>query len=663
VAGMSKLFYARLAAVNIRKNSKIYLPYILSSIFTVAMFYMMLYLTIGKGLLQIPHGDELKLIMTLGSIVIGIFAAVILLYTNSFLMKRRKKELGLYNILGMGKSHIARVMTFETVYVFLITLACGLFTGILLSKLILMLLLKLLTFSVPFGFEVPPLALIITVLLFAGIFFLTLLLNLGRVHLSKPIELLYGGNVGEKEPKTKRLLVLLGLLSLGAGYAIAVVTDNPINALGWFFIAVLLVILGTFCLFTAGSVALLKSLRRNKRYYYQTKHFASVSGMIYRMKQNAVGLGNICILSTMVLVMVSTTVSLYLGLEDALVTRFPKSIEVSASHVSRADSAELEAEVDRLVAGQGFSPQSAVSYRYKVFSMNQTGSAFTFAGDYLDYDGTSAAAHFIPLEDYNALHDSAETLEPGELLLYCTNTHFEGSSALLGSTAYTVKQHLSALNVVEEYTLTAPTFYFIVPDEAAIHDIYDSVTNGGEWRELSYYSGFDIGGDAGSQVALTNTLSGALKSISSEGDHDYYVTGREASRFMFLSLYGGLFFLGLFLGALFIMATVIIMYYKQMSEGYDDKKRFEIMQKVGLSRDEIKKTIGSQVLTVFFLPLIAAGIHILASFKMITRLLYLLNLTNVRLFAECALGTFAVFALIYAAVYTLTARSYYKIVS
>ena len=660
---MSRFSYGRLAAVNIKKNGRIYLPYILAGIFTVAMFYMMLYLTIGKGIQKIPHAMELQLIMTLGSIVIGIFAAIILLYTNSFLMKRRKKELGLYNILGMGKGHIARVMTFETVYVFLITLACGLFAGILLSKLLLMLLMKLLTFSVPFGFEVPPLAVIITVLLFAGIFFLTLLLNLGRVHLSKPIELLYGGNVGEKEPKTKILLVILGLLSLGAGYTIAIVTDNPLNALGWFFIAVLLVIFGTYFLFTAGSIALLKSLRRNKQYYYRTKHFASVSGMIYRMKQNAVGLGNICILSTMVLVMVSTTVSLYLGLEDALVNRFPKSIEVTASHISRADSDALGANVDRFFSGQGFTPLDAIKYRYKVFSMNQTGTMFTFASDYIDYDGKNATVYFVPLEDYNALQGVSETLTPGELLLYSKNAQFDGSSVMLGSLAYTVKQQPSELNVVEEYTLTAPTFYIIVPDEAAIRNIYEAVTNGGEWRELSYYSGFDIGGDAESQISLVNALSGSLNNGGSDGGAACRITGREASRFAFLSLYGGLFFLGLFLGALFIMAAVVIMYYKQMSEGYDDKKRFEIMQKVGLSRDEIKKTIGSQVLTVFFLPLVAAGIHIIASFKMITRLLYLLNLTNVRLFTECALGTFAVFALVYAAVYALTARSYYKIVS
>ena len=663
---MNKFFYARLAAVNLRKNSRIYLPYILSCIFTVAMFYIMLFLTAGKGILKMPHAQELQLIMKLGSIVIGIFSAVILLYTNSFLMKRRKKELGLYNILGMGKNHIARVMTFETLYVFLLTLCCGLFVGILLSKLILALLMKLLTFSVPFGFEVPPIALGTTALLFAAIFLLTFIINMGRVHLSKPIELLYGGNVGEKEPKTKWLLVLLGLLSLGAGYTIAIVTDNPLSALGLFFIAVLLVILGTYCLFTAGSIALLKALRRNKNYYYKAKHFASVSGMLYRMKQNAVGLGNICILSTMVLVMVSTTVSLYLGLEDALVSRFPKGIEVSATHISRANSDALTEKADRLTAAAGLRPESAQRFHYRVFSMTQSGTSFRYDSDYLDYSGKNATVYFIPLDDYNLNHGARETLAPGELLVFYRHAGLKGDTVSFGSAQHTVKKRLTEFNIAEDYTVSeTPAFYFVTPDDASIRRIYEAVTSGmgKNWQELSYYYGFDVSASAAGQASLAFTLDDALSGSKSGLGTGIQVTGREAGRSMFLSLYGGLFFLGLFLGALFVMATVIIMYYKQMSEGYDDKKRFEIMQKVGLSRREIKKTIGSQVLTVFFLPLAAAGIHIAAAFKMITRLLYLLNLTNVRLFAECTLGTFAVFALIYAVVYALTARTYYRIVS
>ncbi|SHH86140.1 putative ABC transport system permease protein [Sporobacter termitidis DSM 10068] len=660
---MGNFFYGRLAGTNIRKNSRIYLPYILSCIFTVAMFYIMLFLSLNKGMSVMPGAQALTTIMALGSIVIGIFSAVILLYTNSFLMKRRKKELGLYNILGMGKNHIARVMTLETLYVGLGAIVAGLFIGILLSKLMLMLLLRMLRFNIPFGFEISPVAVGVTVVLFAAIFFVTLLVNLGRVRLSKPIELLYGGNVGEREPKTKWPLALIGFLALGAGYVIAIVTDNPIQALGWFFIAVLLVILGTYCLFTAGSIALLKALRGNKAYYYKTSHFTSVSGMIYRMKQNAVGLANICILSTMVLVMVSTTVSLYLGMEDALRSRFPRNIEITASHIGKAESLALEQKADDIVRQSGVPVENVVKYRYKASSMAYSGTVFSTGNG--GGSASIATVFFIPLDEYNKLQGTSVTLQPRELLVYAPNTEYGGQYVSFGKETFSVKDVVQSLNVEDSYTLSlSDTFYFIVPDEQAVKDIYGTMTAGsGDWEELSYYYGFDTQAVDAVQTLLTSRLETALGTDGGGKGPYVYVASAEASRDSFLSLYGGLFFLGLFLGALFIMATVIIMYYKQVSEGYDDKKRFEIMQKVGLSRTEVKKAIRSQVLTVFFLPLVAAGIHILAAFKMITKLLFLLNLTNVPLFALCTLGTLVAFAAIYAVVYALTARAYYKIVS
>jgi putative ABC transport system permease protein len=662
---MSSFFYGRLAAVNIRKNGRIFIPYILIGIFTVAMFYIMLFIALNKGVAEMPGAQALTTILMMGTVVIGIFAFIILLYTNSFLMKRRLKEIGLYNILGMGKKHIARVMSLETVYVGLMTIAAGLFTGVLLSKLMLMLLLKLLTFTVPFGFEISPIAVGVTAILFAGIYFTTLLVNLGRIGLSKPIELLYGGNVGEKEPKTKRLLVVIGVLSLSIGYTIAIVTENPLQALGWFFIAVILVILGTFCLFMAGSIALLKALRRNKPYYYQTKHFTTVSGMIYRMKQNAAGLANICILSTMVLVMLSTTVSLYLGMADALRNRFPRNIEVTAAHTTKADCDRIEGQLRQIVADGGYHIENVTEYRYKSYTMHYEGTHFSFASDYINANTDDTTVFFIPLDEYNDIHSASVILGDSELMLYSPNAEYAENTVTFGSQTFTVKKNLDTLNVEEYFTFRVnDTFYFIVPDEAAVERIYLDITGGlGEWKGLSYYFGFDVpaGGDA--ETALADALYASITRDGADGGPIIYVTSAEVNKNDFLSVYGGLFFLGIFLGTLFILATVIIMYYKQISEGYDDKKRFEIMQKVGLSHQEVRKTIVSQVLTVFFLPLAAAGIHILAAFKMITKLLYLLNLTNVRLFAVCTLGTFAVFAVIYAAVYALTARAYYRIVS
>lgn len=659
---MSKFLYARLAAVNIRKNGRIFAPYILISIFTIAMFYIMVFIAGNEGVSKMPGAQALSVILVMGSVVIGIFSFIILLYTNSFLMKRRLKEIGLYNILGMGKRHIARVMSIETIFVALFTIVTGLLTGILLSKLMLALLLKLLTFTVPFGFEISPVALGVTALLFAGIFFATLLINLGRIGLSKPIELLYGGNVGEKEPKTKRLLAVIGFIALAVGYTIANVTDNPLQALGLFFIAVILAILGTFCLFTAGSIAVLKALRKNKGYYYKTKHFTSVSGMIYRMKQNAAGLANICILSTMVLVMLSTTVSLYIGMEDALRSRFPKSFEITVPHLSRDDADALERTIDRILTENKTAVRNVACYRYEGWTMTESGSRFTLLNEFIVTTPAGFTVIFIPLEDYNRLQGKAASLAEDELLLHISKGSYDGDSVSFGAAVYRIREKLPDLNVPEKYALSLnEVFYFIVPGEQTVRDIYAAL-GGTEWNGLSFYCGFDADGDGPSQRALAETLRRTLNTAGGE-DVPVYVTNAEENRYTFLSVYGGLFFLGIFLGALFVMATVIIMYYKQMSEGYDDKKRFEIMQKVGLGREKIKATIRSQVLTVFFLPLAAAGIHIVAAFKMITKLLYLLNLNNVHLFAVCTLGTFALFAVVYAAVYALTARTYYRIVS
>ncbi len=661
---MRRFFYARLAAVGIRKNAKIYLPYILTSIFTVAMFYIMLYLTMNKGLGEMPGASTLQAIMTLGSIVIGIFSIIILLYTNSFLMKRRKKEIGLYNVLGMGKRHIARVMLFETVYTALTALISGLAAGIALSKLMLLLLIRLLAFEVPFGFEITPMAVIITLVFFAGIFFITLLLNLGRVHLAKPIELLYGGNVGEKEPKTKWLLAIVGFIGLAAAYIIANTVADPVAALGWFFIAVILVIGSTYCLFIAGSIALLKILRSNKNYYYRTRHFTAVSGMIYRMKQNAAGLAGICILATMVLVMISTTVSLYAGFEEILRYRFPRNIEVKTTDVSREQSDALRSAADAYITDSGIAAKGTISFMYARRSLHLDGTQLRTDA----LNGGNTIVYFIPLEDYNRIQNTGETLLPDELLFYSPDMTYKSSGLSVGDIEFSVKSVVYDFEIADSrMDKTDDIIYLVLADEDAVIKTFSALSGDNyEWPGFYYYYGFDLSGAADARQSFASwELGAALPVLTGDNGKEMpvYVSSAAESRGDFLSIYGGLFFLGLFLGALFIMATVIIMYYKQITEGYDDKNRFEIMQKVGLSRAEIRATIRSQVLTVFFLPLIAAGIHIIAAFKMITKILYLLNLTNVPLFAWCTLATFGCFAVVYAAVYTLTARTYYTIVS
>lgn len=627
------------------------------------MFYIMLFISMNDGLAKMPGSQSLESILMLGSIVIAIFSVILLLYTNSFLIKRRKKEFGLFNILGMEKKHIARVMAIENLYTAVISIFSGLLLGILFSKLMFLLLMKLLQFGVPFGFEISVPAAAITALLFSCIFILTLVCNLMQVHLSKPVELLRGSNTGEKEPKTKAVLASVGFITLSAGYLTANIADNPLAALNVFFIAVILVITGTYCLFTAGSIALLKMLRANKSYYYKTGHFTMVSGMLYRMKQNAAGLANICILSTMVLVMLSGTISLYFGMEDALRNRFPRNIEIDAYGVTAGKRDLIDEKTGSIISASGIGIKNMVKYRYNGYTFRQAGSLFSFDRPGTGMISVNTYVYFIPVDDYNRLQNTSETLSSDELLLYTPNTDYPFDNVSFDGLEYKIKTKLTLLNVEgNNSVLFTDLYYFIIPDEQTAEKIYNAVSgNKYDQAGMSYYCGFDVDGGAEKQKALADALCVLPQELDSE-ETWIHVAAAEYHKSEFLSVYGGLFFLGIFLGALFIMAAVLIMYYKQISEGYDDKNRFEIMQKVGMSRGEVKETIRAQVLIVFFAPLAAAGIHVAAAFRMLTRLLSVLNLTNTALFAWCTAGTILVFALLYSAVYLLTARVYYKIV-
>lgn len=658
---MSKIFYAKLALINIKKNGKTYFPYMVAAISTIMMFYTMHFISINDGLNNMSGGDSLKIILGLGNYVIGLFSIIFLFYTNSFLIKRRKNEIGLYNILGMEKRHIARVMIWETFFVGISTIVIGLLSGILISKLMFLVLLKILTFEVPLGFFISKESIAITVILFGAIFILTLLNNLGQIHLSKPVELLRGGQVGEKEPKTKWIMTIIGVISLSAGYYIALTTESPLAAIYLFFVAVILVIIGTYSLFTAASIALLKILRKNKKFYYKTNNFINVSGMIYRMKQNAVGLSNICILSTCVLVMLSTTVSLYIGMEDVLRNRYPRDIAVRVDNVSD----EMEEKLDNIIIKEAekhnISIKDIIKYRSIEVPMFQKNNSFSLANRDIGNYSDISLLNIMPLESYNSQENKSINLEDNEVLLYAFRGEIKEDTLNILGNEFKVKEQLKDFNSEGILSaIAAKSYYIVVKDVETIEKLLFNVDIYGEkFENLSYFYAFNTEGDAENQINLINVLSNMISEASLSG----YAEGLEESRGAFFSLYGGLFFLGLFLGFLFIMATVLIMYYKQVSEGYDDKQRFEIMQKVGLSKEEVKKSIKSQVLMVFFLPLLMAIIHIAFAFKVITKLLAVLNLTNVTLFALCTVGTILVFAVFYGIVYSLTARVYYKLVS
>jgi ABC-type transport system, involved in lipoprotein release, permease component len=666
---VNKVFYPRLAAQGIRKNGKFYIPYMLTCAGITAMFYILCAITFNKGMDSMPSASTVQTIMYMGIVVVGIFSGIFLFYTNSFLIKRRKKELGLYNILGMEKRHIGILLFFETLLIFIITEVAGIISGIVFNKLMLMLLYKILNFEVSVKFTVSVESIIITLILFAVIFTVLLLFNIVQLRLSNPIGLLYGSNVGEKEPKTKLIMTILGVICISAGYTIAIITENPIQALSLFFIAVILVIAGTYFLFIAGSIALLKLLRKNKKYYYTTSHFTTVSGMIYRMKQNAAGLASICILSTMVLVLVSTTVSLYIGFNDIMNNRFPSDIKITIYNPQENEEEEVLQKIKDTVNDHGRTISNLSYYKELTFAVGDDSGVFT---SNKTISPNSIFLCFVTADDYNKLTGEKITLSDDEIA--CNYSDEDNTVSVLGEQFKIAKTIETNPLEVDYYTLKQ--IMVVVKDETVLNKIYDlqKTVNGDNTNYIEEEFSFDLDGSNSEIISCYNDIvtATAKKTVTyivdengNKNENIYYMSFsqcKQSDEADFYAVYGGLLFLGLFLGLLFLSATVLIIYYKQISEGYDDKKRFEIMQKVGMSGNEIKKSINSQVLTVFFIPILMAAVHILAAFKMISRLLALLNLTNVALFAICTIISVVAFGLIYTVVYVLTSKVYYRIV-
>lgn len=657
---MNNVFYPKLAANNIKKNSKTYIPYILTCIFTAAMYYIIHSLSNNEGISTLIGSDTISITLGLGNNITAIFAIIFLFYTNSFLIKRRKKEFGLFNILGMEKKHLLRVIGYETLYIALISLTLGIAIGILLDKLMYLSVLKLMGVEISLGFYISWSSILSTIILFSIIFFIIFINSLRQVHLSNPIELLRSSNFGEKEPKTKWAMAILGFVCLGLGYYIALTTKNPVAAISLFFVAVILVIVGTYLVFTAGSIAFLKVLRKNKNYYYNVKHFTSVAGMIYRMKQNAVGLANICILSTMVLVMISSTSSMMMGMEDIINERYPYDISIYSDGSDTNKNNLLVEEIENSISSEKV--EKEVAYSYLNFAGIKDKDKFI-----TNRDSNSVVVNninnliFITLEDYNKVASESKVLEDGEVLLYSNRDKYEYDTINVFDKSYKIVERVDDFlgNGIISANVASSQF-IVVKDMGELDYLYRAQkdTFGENASEIEFMYGIDLKVDDNEKEVIYNNI---IDTLNNKG-FDFIGETKAGSRSSFLSLYGGLFFIGIFLGALFIMATILIIYYKQISEGYDDKERFEIMQKVGMSNEEVQGAIRSQVLTVFFLPLITAGIHISFAFPFILKILSMLNLTNTKLFILCTVVSFIIFTLIYSIIYILTARVYYKIV-
>lgn len=640
----------------------------LTCIGTIAMFYIMVFIASNEGLSSMPGAEALSSILFLGTIVIAIFAFIFLFYTNNFLLKQRKKEFGLYNILGMDKQNLAVMIAFETLITSLISLVIGILIGILFSKIIYMVLLKALGFTVPIIYSISKTGIRSSTLLFGCIFILMLIRNIFNISLSNPIELIKGSNVGEKEPKAKWISAIIGFLCLGVAYYIAIVTENPLSAIFLFFIAVILVIIGTFLLFETGTIVILKALRKNKSYYYKPNSFLSVSNMIYRMKQNAKGLANICILSTMVIVMVAGTVSLYFGVEDCIDNRISYNMEYKVSYLDENDQKEIRSllydaagksniEIDKIDIYPDF-----VSYMYRQTTDNH------FYRDLVSTKCTEVVLRFMTEDGFNQRFDNDVVISSPDNVVIFTNDSYDSAIFEINDTFFNIQElHSNFEFKGEESIFLYPAYYVVFKDQNTISSFFSEFTEGNEnfygfHGKMEFKIGINVKGGKETQAKFYDI---AYSQIRDYSDEVYLIMGdsQVAAYQELMVFYGGFLFLGIFLGTLFIMAMALIMYYKQIVEGYDDKKRFEIMRKVGLSDEETRHVINSQIIKVFFLPLVVAIIHYTFAFKLITRLLRLLSLTNVKLFFICSVITIIIFALMYLIVYLLTAKVYYKIIS
>ena len=668
---MTHKLYPRLAWQGITKNKRLYLPFLLTCVGMVTMTYILLSLASSPILRTFPGGDTMPMILGMASFVMAAFAVLFLFYTNSFLIRRRNREFGLYNILGMGKGNLAKVLAWETVIMALISIVGGEALGIALGKLFELLLVNIVDGTVQMQFTVSVPATTMTTILYLAIFALLFLRSLVTVCKTNAAALLRSEACGEKPPKANWVFGLAGFLILGAAYYIAVTIKQPLTALAVFFIAVLMVIAATYLIFISGSVVLCRALQKNKRYYYQKNHFISVSSMAYRMKRNGAGLASICILATMVLVMLSSTTCLYFGKEDALRTRYPSDLSVELRFVKdeggmdEANIAIARGMIEDVIKQDGLDVQGQFDIRSAWFSGLLTGNTFSRAEEstLMDYE-RAVDLTILPLEDYARMMGEDLTLEPGEAYLCSPRMAYTQPDIRIGELTYQIKGQLPSFGGfgADSANITT-TIYLIVPDfDAAVNALRTQNTR--YPVVVSWQYSFDSGSPDEAQIAFLRDMMGTFAD-NREGlvYASYTVESIAFNREDFVGTYGSLFFLAILLSIVFLAAAVLILYYKQISEGYEDQARFEIMQRVGMTKTDIRKSINSQLLLVFFLPLLFAGLHLGFAFPFVHKMLVLFNLTNLKLLIGTTVVTFAIYAVFYTLVYRITSNSYYSIVA
>ena len=672
-------FYPKMAVSGMRKNGRLYVPYVITCILMVSIFYIFHFLGFSGVMDGMAGGGTATQMVGMGTYIMAIFAAIFLFYTQSTLIKGRKKEFGLYSILGMNKSNIGKIILWETFIIWGVSVSAGLLAGIGLSKLAELGFTKLIAVPTRYTFSVSGSSVVTTMMLFACIFFVIYLNTVRQIRFANPTQLISAGKAGEKPPKANWAVGILGLMFLGSGYTLALKIEQPISALVWFFIAVILIIIGTYLLLIAGSVIMCRVLQKNKSFYYKTNHFVSVSSMAYRMKRNGAGLASICILLTMILVMLSSTSALYTGAEQCLDARYPN--EIGAFACKYGFDEELPSQGERLdeilkTAAEAKGAKVSNNFTYFVYSISgyfensrlevNLNSLTDMA--FIDYDKV-AQIMFLDDEEYNSVFGHNVKVNEGEAIVGTAKRIDIGDTITVGDVVFEITERFDD-RVAEIDPMAAgaasPTIYVIVDDVEAVAQNYIKYAdyNGEPMLAWFWYSRFDTGLDEEGQIALAEELSGRInEELKGKGFSNYYCESHEAERGDFVSTFGGLFFLGILLSIIFLVSCVLIIYYKQISEGFEDQARFGIMQKVGMNSDEIKKSVNSQMLLVFMFPVIFACIHLAVVLPIVDKLLMLFGLFNMPLLLACAFVCVLICGLFYAAIYKVTSAAYYKIVS
>ena len=638
--------YNVLAIEGIKKNKQLYLPYIISSVCIIAITYIVSYFCYSKTIISSVGGEIISSIMLLGFMVMALFSLIFIFYTHSFLFKRRKKEFGLYNVLGLAKKDICKIVFLDNIYVDIITIVLGLGVGILFSKFAELAYFKIVAKPYSIAFNLPTLSLLMTLICFLGIYFLILISSIISVYKNDTIAFLKADSSGEKAPKANFLLALVGLIILAFAYYLAITIDDPVQAMLTFFFAVILVVVATYLLFIAGSVALCKILAHNKKYYYKLNHFISVSSMSFRMKRNGSGLASICILSTMVLVMLSSTSSLYFGAKSSNKKLFPYEYSINYNYFTYDELLEADETIIPFVESNNYKIKDKNEYRNINFYLPLEGNRVVIESNSLDY----AKMTFIDIDEYNKLYGTDYILKDDECLLYEYIGEYKHDSIVVGDDAYKVIDKVEKMPIdYVSATYMANNYFFVVNDlEPISNSLKDICKN-------TYIVQFDVYNDS---LSLYNLINEEYTS-----DTPYFFESSLNSLSEFYNLYGSLFYLGISLSIAFVIATVCIMYYKQVVEGYEDQKRFAIMKKLGLDDRQIRKSINSQLLTVFFLPLVGALSHLIFAHPMIEKLLSLFMISDIRLFFVTSILCYVCFSIIYFVIYKLTSNVYYKIVS